>query len=95
MKEIRFDSRQSHKISFCTTASKVALEPFQLPMQWMPEAVFLEVKRPGVEVTTHRLVQRFRLRGPTIPLPTHVFVSCLTEDRDCFILRFTCAIHLL
>ena len=43
MKECRFDSRQSHKISFCTTASQVALEPFHLPMLWIPDAASMEV----------------------------------------------------
>ena len=43
MKEFRFDFRQSHKISFRTTASQLAMDPLQLPMQWLPEAASLEV----------------------------------------------------
>jgi hypothetical protein len=31
------------------TASRMALGPTQLPIQWIPEALSMEVKRPGRE----------------------------------------------
>jgi hypothetical protein len=35
--------------NFFTTASTTALEPTQPPIQWVPEALSLGVKRPGRE----------------------------------------------
>jgi hypothetical protein len=89
VKELRFDSRQSLKIALSSAASTVALKPTLLPVQWLPKAIPLEVKRPGVKVTTRlRLVQRFRMRGAISPLPTHVFLACLVEDTDSFVFTF-------
>jgi len=36
-------------IFLLTTASRTALGPTQHPIQWEPEALSLEVKRPGRE----------------------------------------------
>jgi hypothetical protein len=64
MRESGFYSRQGHKISFFSTVPEVALEPTHISMEWVPEAVCLEIKRPGVKVTSHlRLMQRFRILG--------------------------------
>jgi hypothetical protein len=41
-----FDSRQEHKIFLFSTAFRPALGPTQSPMQWVPGAVSLDVKRP-------------------------------------------------
>jgi hypothetical protein len=44
-----FDSRRWLGIFLFTTASRTALGPTQPPIQWIPEALSLEVKRPGCE----------------------------------------------
>jgi hypothetical protein len=44
-----FDSWQGARIFLLTTASKPALGPTQLPIQWVPGALSLGVKRPGRE----------------------------------------------
>jgi hypothetical protein len=44
-----FDSRRGLGIIFFTTASRTALGPTQPPIQWVPGALSLGVKRPGRE----------------------------------------------
>jgi hypothetical protein len=44
-----FDSRCGLGIFLFTTASRTALGPTQHPIQWVPGAVSLGVKRPGRE----------------------------------------------
>jgi hypothetical protein len=44
-----FDSQRGLGIFHFTIASRTALEPSQLPIQWVPGALSLEVKRPGRE----------------------------------------------
>jgi hypothetical protein len=44
-----FDSRRGLGIFLFTTASRTALEPTQPPIQWVPGALSLGVKRPGRE----------------------------------------------
>jgi hypothetical protein len=44
-----FDSRRGLGIFLFTTASRTALEPTQLPIQWVPVALSLGVKRPELE----------------------------------------------
>jgi hypothetical protein len=44
-----FDSRQELGIFLFATASRPALGPTQPPIQWVPEALSLGVKRPGHE----------------------------------------------
>jgi hypothetical protein len=46
---LRFDSRRGLGIFLFTTASRTALEPTQPPIQWVPGALSLGVKRPGRE----------------------------------------------
>jgi hypothetical protein len=41
-----FDSRRGLGIFLFTTASRTALGPTQSPIQWVPGALSLEVKRP-------------------------------------------------
>jgi len=51
-----------------TTVPRPTLGPTQLPIQWVPGALFLGVKLPGVKLTTHlHLVPTSRIRG-AIPL---------------------------
>jgi hypothetical protein len=44
-----FDSRRGLGIFLFTTASRTALGPTQPPIQWVPRALSLGVKRPGRE----------------------------------------------
>jgi hypothetical protein len=44
-----FDSREGLRIFLFTTASRKALGPTQPPIQWIPGALSLGVKRPGRE----------------------------------------------
>jgi hypothetical protein len=44
-----FDSRRRLEIFLFTTASRTALGPAQPPIQWVPGALSLGVKRPGRE----------------------------------------------
>jgi hypothetical protein len=44
-----FDSRRGLGIFLFTTSSRTALGPTQPPIQWIPGALSLEVKRPGRE----------------------------------------------
>jgi hypothetical protein len=44
-----FESRQGLGIFLFTTASRPPLGPTQLPIQWVPGALSLGVKRPGRE----------------------------------------------
>jgi hypothetical protein len=46
---VGFDSGRGLKIFLSTTASKSALGPTQPPIQWVPAAFSLGVKRPGRE----------------------------------------------
>jgi hypothetical protein len=45
----RFESRQKLGIFLLTTASRPAVGPIQPPIQWVPGALYLGVKRPGRE----------------------------------------------
>jgi hypothetical protein len=44
-----FESRQELGIFLFTTASRTALGPTQTPIQWVPGALSLGLKRPGRE----------------------------------------------
>jgi hypothetical protein len=43
---LRFDSRRRLGIFLFTTVSRMALRPIQPPIQWVPVALSLGVKRP-------------------------------------------------
>jgi hypothetical protein len=60
--------------------------PTQLLVQWVPGALSLGVKRPGVKLTTQlHLVPRSRMSGAIPPLPVYVFMAwCLVKHRDNF-----------
>jgi hypothetical protein len=48
-----FESREGLGIFLFTTASRLALGTTQPPIQWVPGALSLGVKRPGLKLTTH------------------------------------------
>jgi hypothetical protein len=77
-----FDSRWGLGIFLFTTASRTALEPTQPPIQWVPGALSLEVKRPRREA---------EVKNPwsyTSTLQYAFMAWCLVKYRDNFI--FTC-----
>jgi hypothetical protein len=64
-----FDSRRGLGIFIFTIMSRMALGPTQPPIQWVPGALSLGVKRPGREAIP--------------PLPQYVFMAwCLVKHRD-------------
>jgi hypothetical protein len=79
---LRFDSRQGMGIFLFATASRTALRPTQPPIQWVPGALSLEVKRPRREADHFHLVPMWkntwsytftppiRLHGMVLLLPT-------------------------
>jgi hypothetical protein len=58
----------------------------QPPIQWVPGALSLGVKRPGREADqSPHLVPRLRMLGATLPFPQYIFmVWCLVKHRDNF-----------
>jgi hypothetical protein len=65
-----FESRPELGIFLSTTAPRPALGHTQPPIQWVPGALSMGVKRPGLELTTHlHLVPRLRMCEAMSPLP--------------------------
>jgi hypothetical protein len=66
-----FESRQGLGFYLFTTASRPVLGPTQPPIQWVPRALSLAVKRPGRETDHSHLhpVPKSRMRGSIPPLP--------------------------
>jgi hypothetical protein len=77
-----------------TTIFIMALGPTQPPIQWVPGALSLGVKRPGVMLTTHlHLVPRSRVCGAIPPLPQCAFMAWyLFRHRDNFTFYFTAVV---
>jgi len=54
---------------FSPTLPDMALRPIPNPMQWVLDALFLELKWPGCGTDdSHKLVLRLRINGVTNPL---------------------------
>jgi hypothetical protein len=71
-----FDFRRGLGIFLFTTASRPALEPTQPPTQWILGAVFLGLKRPGREATTHlHLVPRSKNEWNSTSTPQCAFMA--------------------
>jgi hypothetical protein len=64
-----FDSPRGLEIYLFITASRPALGPTQLPMQWVTGALSLRVKRPGREADTSMQCRDQRMRGAIPSLP--------------------------
>jgi hypothetical protein len=61
-----------------TTLSRPALGLTQPPFQWVPGALSLGVKWPGMKLTTHFLVPRSTMHAATPLLPQHFLMAwCL------------------
>jgi hypothetical protein len=68
-----------------TTASRPALGDTQFPVQWVPEALSLGVKRPGVKLTTHLYVVSGARMCAVPPLPnTPSWRGAQLKHRDNF-----------
>jgi hypothetical protein len=72
---------------FFTIASRTALGPTQLPIQWVPGALSLGLKRPGREADHWpHLVPRSKNEWGYTSTPQYVFMAwCLVKHRDKFI----------
>jgi hypothetical protein len=77
-----FESRQGLGIFLLTTASRLAPEPTQPPIQCVLGVLSVEIKRPGREV---ELVWSSRMRVVISPLPnTPTWRSAQLKHRDNF-----------
>jgi hypothetical protein len=70
-----FPSRRGLGILLFTTLFRRPLGPTQPPIQWIPGALSLGVKRPGREADHSHLVPRSRMRDAIPPLPQHAFMA--------------------
>jgi hypothetical protein len=81
----RFESRQGLGIFLFTTASRTALEPTQPPIQWVPGALSLGVKRPGCEAEHSPPSSAEVNAWSYTSTPQYVFMAwCLVKHRDNF-----------
>jgi hypothetical protein len=95
MDDRRFEPRQVLGIFLSTTASRPALGPTQPPIQWVPEALSLEVKWPEREAD-HSSPSSIEVKNAWNSTSTlvDVFMAwCLVKNRIHFTagadLRFT------
>jgi hypothetical protein len=87
---LAFNSWQGLGIFLFTTKSRAALVSTWPPIQWIPGALSLGVKRLGVKLTTHlNLLPRSRVCGVIPPLPQYAFMAWFLEHRDNFTFTFT------
>jgi hypothetical protein len=71
-----FKSRQELGVFLFTTASRPALVPTEPPIQCVPGALYLWVKRPGREADHHlHLVPKSRMCGAINPLLQYAFMA--------------------
>jgi hypothetical protein len=74
------DSRRGLGIFLFTAASGTALGPTQPPIQYVPGALSLEVKRPGHEARHSIYYRCQRMIGAIPPLPQYTFMAwCLVK----------------
>jgi hypothetical protein len=88
---LRFDFRRRLGIFLFTTASRMALRPTQPPIQWVPGALSLGVKRPGREAdNSPPFSAEVKNAWSYTSTPQYVFMTwCLVKHRDNFIFTFT------
>jgi hypothetical protein len=83
---LRFDSRRGLGIFLFTTASRTALGPTQPPIQWIPGALSLGIKRPGREAD-HSPPSSAEVKNAWsyTSTPRNVFMAwCLVKHRGKF-----------
>jgi hypothetical protein len=84
-----FDSRRVLEIFLFTTASRTALGPTQPPIQWVPGALSLVVKRPGHEAD-HSPQSSADVKECVVllpPLPQYAFIAwCILSNLNYIII---------
>jgi hypothetical protein len=86
-----FDSRRGLGIFLFTTAFRTALGPTQPPIQWVPGALSLGIRRPGCEAE-HSPPSSAEVKNACsyTSTPQYVFMAwCLVKHRDNFTFTFT------
>jgi hypothetical protein len=79
-----FDSQQGLGIFLFTTMSRMALEPIQPPIEWVPGALSLGVKWLGHEAD-HSPPSRAKNAWSYTSTPQYAFMAwCLLKHRDNF-----------
>jgi hypothetical protein len=75
--DLGFESRQELGIFLFTTASSLAVGPTQPPIQWLPGALSLGVKRPGREAdhSPPSSAEGKNARSCT-STPQYIFMAC-------------------
>jgi hypothetical protein len=81
-----FESRQGVVIYLFTTTSRPGLGPIHPPVQWVPRALSLGLKRPEREADhSIHLVPSSRMRGTIPPLRQYAFMAwCLVKKKRIF-----------
>jgi hypothetical protein len=85
-----FDSRRGMGIFLFTTGSRTVVGTTQPPIQWVPGALFLEVKRPRREAD-HSPPSSAEVKNAWsyTSTPQYVFMAwCLAKHRDNFTFNF-------
>jgi hypothetical protein len=78
-----FHSIQGLGVFLFFSAPRPALQPIKPPIQWVPGAFSLGVKRPGREATSHLILVPRLIICATVPLLQYVFLGwCLVKHRD-------------
>jgi hypothetical protein len=87
---LEFNSWQRLGIFLFTTASRTAQGPTQPPIQWVPGALFLEVKQPGCEADhSPPFSAEVKNTWSYTSTPQYVFMAwCLVKLRDNFTFTF-------
>jgi hypothetical protein len=85
-----FYSRRGLGTFLFTTASRTALGPTQPPIQWVPGALSVGVKRPEREADhSPPSSAESRMRGDTPPFPKYVFMAwCLVNAQGQLYLQY-------
>jgi hypothetical protein len=84
-------SRRGMRIFLFTTASRTALVPTQPPLQWVPEALSLAIKRPERE-SGHSPSSSAEVKNAwnSTSTPQYIFVAwCSVKHRDNFTFTFS------
>jgi hypothetical protein len=90
MEVLGYDSRLGLGIFLFTTASRTALGPTKPPIQWVPGALSLGVKRPGREADySPPSTAEVKNAWSYTSTPQYVFMAwCLVKQRDNFTFTF-------
>jgi hypothetical protein len=85
-----FDSRRGLGMFLFTTASRTALGPTQPPIQWVPGALYLAVRRPGREADhSPPSCAEVENAWSYTSIPPYVFMAwCLVKHRNNFTFTF-------